>query len=312
MANDRWCDSRPNGRLAGFLYGGYPLFLYGNGETAVPSGVFNDLTGRRFGRLVVIGRSNIRAASHSAWECRCDCGSLTFTDGGKLTNGQKMSCGCLRAEARQARLSSRVAQHQRQQIEAAAAEQGLPLGLCCITGCGRIERSVGFCAHHYDIWNRFGHPLAGTLLSRRSMVATGRSKEIKAYSAMRTRCYNPKARSYSGYGGRGITVCPRWLDSFENFLADMGSAPAGTSLERGDVNGNYEPSNCRWATSSEQMRNTRATRLTADLVVAMRMLQREEGMSVAQIARDLGVSYGAVYAAVNGISWKDVEVAGRG
>jgi hypothetical protein len=70
------------------------------------------------------------------------------------------------------------------------------------------------------------------------------------------RCNNPKATNYKYYGGRGITVCDRW-HSFINFLADMGERPAGMTLDRIDVNGKYEPSNCRWTTSSEQQQNKR-------------------------------------------------------
>lgn len=91
------------------------------------------------------------------------------------------------------------------------------------------------------------------------------SRTYKTWAGMIQRCTNPRKRYYEHYGGRGILVCDRWRNDFESFRADMGECPEGLSLDRIDVNGNYEPSNCRWATRAEQMNNTRTvTRLTVD------------------------------------------------
>jgi hypothetical protein len=81
-----------------------------------------------------------------------------------------------------------------------------------------------------------------------------------SWRAMIARCCNPNHEHYASYGGRGIVVCDRWRD-FENFLSDMGERLIGTTLDRIDNDGNYEPGNCRWATAKQQRNNRRKRRV---------------------------------------------------
>lgn len=110
----------------------------------------------------------------------------------------------------------------------------------------------------------------------------GQSKTLvyKVWTSMRDRCNNPLARDYKYYGARGISVCTRWED-FSTFAADMGERPAGMTIERRNNSADYKPSNCYWATVTEQRRNTRHNRpLTA----------KGKTRLLADWARDLGVS----------------------
>lgn len=126
---------------------------------------------------------------------------------------------------------------------------------CKDTGCSKDYTKRGYCENHYRRLLYHG------VLSPTRLPPTGRSSHslYTTHKMMKQRCYNPKEKKYKNYGGRGIKVCDRWLgkEGFNNFIADMGERPEGLTLDRINNNGDYEPSNCRWATYSEQSINTR-------------------------------------------------------
>lgn len=135
--------------------------------------------------------------------------------------------------------------------------------------------------------------------ARRGNVTHGMSKTptYKTWKDMRKRCNNPNNTEYGSYGGRGISICKKW-DSFTAFLQDMGEKPSGTSIDRIDVNGNYEPSNCRWATQEEQSNNTRRTiRVTID----------GETKSLKQWSEVYGMDYKLVNSRVSVLGWSPVD-----
>jgi len=136
---------------------------------------------------------------------------------------------------------------------------------CKIEGCnglgsrkknGTIVYSKGYCVKHYSRLKINGDPLIVKLI-----IGEERKNNplYSVHTNMKDRCYNKNQKQYKNYGERGITVCNQWMGSngFPQFLKDMGDRPNGYSLERIKVNGNYEPSNCKWANAHEQQANRR-------------------------------------------------------
>jgi hypothetical protein len=134
--------------------------------------------------------------------------------------------------------------------------------------------------------------------------------EYRTWANLIDRCTNPCSKSYDRYGGRGIRVCDRWRASFEAFLADVGPRPSAKhSIDRyPDNDGHYEPGNVRWATRTEQQRNTSRARLSASQVAEIKraILSGERDSA---IARRYGVGQGSVLSIRRGRSWRDVEPA---
>lgn len=151
-----------------------------------------DLSGKRFGRWVVLCYSHKSPTDQAYWSCVCDCGTKRSVKSASLVSGASSSCGCYHKE--------RVTIH-----------------------------------------------------------GMTRTRTFKSWDSMKQRCTNPKSPDYHKYGGRGIKICDRWLHNFDNFIEDMGERPKGRTLDRIDNNKNYEKSNCRWATSDEQLSNRRNT-----------------------------------------------------
>jgi hypothetical protein len=137
----------------------------------------------------------------------------------------------------------------------------------------------------------YGNPADCTGIAQASPPS--QRKEYTAWNDMIRRCERPTNKRYPDYGGRGISVCERWRGSFAAFLEDMGRSPSPKhSIDRINVNGHYEPDNCRWATATEQVRNTRPRKDNASGVTGAHWSERHRKWRVRIAVNRVQISLG--------------------
>lgn len=176
--------------------------------------------------------------------------------------------------------------------------------ICSIYGCDKYSIARSWCSKHYERWKRHGSAEVEVRKSTLSKHKNLKSMpEYQAWYDMVYRCTNPKNKRFKDYGGRGITICKRWINSFDKFYDDMGKRPSnGHSLDRIDNNGNYEPDNCRWATREQQY----ASRRPRNNI--QKYLYNDRYMSISEIAKYLGItSNGLMYRIKTGNMYLDKE-----
>lgn len=171
--------------------------------------------------------------------------------------------------------------------EVCPTDTGLRTGNTRSCGCLKREQNSASARAKFT---RHGHARPGSV-----------SPTWTSWNAMRERCTRREHHAWGRYGGRGITVCDRWLHSFENFLADMGERPVGTSLDRIDPNWNYEPGNCRWAGRAVQGRNRRNVN---------RLRVGDQELTIAEWAERIGIARDTLAARVAS-GWSPEDVVGR-
>lgn len=171
---------------------------------------------------------------------------------------------------------------------------------CISAGHSLVSGRAASCGcYALEVQSRTGKLQAG----RFRLDARYRTGIYGLWNTMIQRCHNPRASGFSKYGMLGVRVCDRWRESFDAFFADMGPRPSPQhSIDRIDPNGHYEPSNCRWATRSEQARNKRRSKLRPADVDEIRRL-RATGVPLRDLALRFGVSVSMISLVARGRTW---------
>lgn len=209
-----------------------------------------DLTGKKFGKLTPLRRDG-KSGRSVTWLCLCECGNEKIVRGSNLTAKIKpvSSCGCaLGYEDLTGRRFGCWSVLERRGNDASRSARWL-----CRCDCGE-ETLVSSDALRHGKSGSCGCVV-------RTQSGDSGSPEYAAWNAAIHRCHNPQTGNYADYGGRGISVCDAWRESYAAFLSHIGRRPSSRhSLDRIDNDGHYEPGNVRWATKKQQLGNRRNSR----------------------------------------------------
>ena len=259
-----------------------------------------DLTGRKFGKLTVIGYDRTNRNGDSYWLCKCDCGNpkIVSVIRTSLTSSSTKSCGCIAHEPENL-LGNRYGSLT--VIEYTGRDQEFKARWKCLCDCG-TELIV-------DVWNlKSGHTKSCGCLGRNRLGDINRTHGhsqtgesiYPVWKSMKARCNNPNNQAYHNYGGRGITVCKEWDEDFQAFYGwsmKNGYDPDLT-IDRVDNDKGYYPENCRWATRLEQANNKRSCKY---------ITYNDETRTIAEWSRIFNVNYSAFMSRVKRGDMRDFE-----
>lgn len=225
---------------------------------------FDDYVGKKFAMLTVLNFQPYATGQQRKVLCQCECGKVKEIRWDSVKSGAIRSCGCLISKVRIGVKKPKTAS------DLAGKKFGR------LTGIKQeyMERGAWYWSFLCDCGN--------TVIRKGSLVKCGNtsscgcaknnsharthgmssSPEYQSWCSMKDRCLNPNNKRYFDYGGRGITVCDRWIEGFDNFFADMGERPEPKhkySIERIDNSLGYSPENCKWSSVEEQAMNKRNT-----------------------------------------------------
>ena len=252
-----------------------------------------DLTGQRFGKLVVQEKTNKRSASGCVfWKCLCDCGKKCLADTTSLKKSVKTSCGCLRnPDLVNKRFGMLL-------VIKKAPNKGKKRAWVCKCDCGNETTTVTS-----NLLRKITRS-CGCLRIKHNGVGT---KIYGIWRGINNRCKNKNTSHWKYYGARGIKVCEEWENSFEAFRewALSSGYRSGLQIDRRESDGDYCPENCRWVTSKVNVRNRRTIKLNKKKVVEIKKLILK-GSDLNEIAKVYGIHHATVWDIANRRTWKDV------
>lgn len=256
--------------------------------------------GDKFGRLEVVEYAGRNHRNRKTWLCQCDCGNKKVITQDDLKSGKTNSCGCLKKEIMSKKSFKDLTGKQFGEwtvLELCGKNKYMERLWKCKCSCGAIaevtsrsliggySKSCRNCAYKKNGENQKKHGMS-------------RSRVYKIYNGMLNRCYNKNNYTFEHYGGRGITVCDEWMGEygFKNFYEwslENGYEPTLT-IDRIDVNGNYEPNNCRWADAKTQANNKRNN---------INITYNGKSQTLAQWSKELEINFYTLYARIEKRNW---------
>jgi hypothetical protein len=258
-----------------------------------------DMTGQKFGRLIVLRREP--GLEPARWLCRCDCGREKVVRGMLLRLGKTTSCGCFRREQVRRKDMAGLKFGRLTALDFAGINQHAHATWHCRCDCGQ-EVTVDGNSLRTGNTKSCGCFDRDRASERATRHGRARTREYRIWTAMIQRCYNEDHVSYRNYGARNVIVCEAWREDFAAFFRDMGHCPQGMSIDRKDPQGPYSPENCHWATHKEQNENRRHT---------VRLTHNDETRTLSEWATVTGLASRTIYMRIFRRGWPVDEALTR-
>lgn len=269
-----------------------------------------DLTGKKFGRLIVLNISKEKKDNRITWKCKCECGNIKNVIGKALRNGTIKSCGCYSKEIIKNNAKKRfidITGQKFNRLTVLNRSHNNKFNFImweCLCDCGNkcFAKAYELKTEQIKSCGCLNNELRSKRVKTHDLSKTSL---YRVWKSIKTRCLCKSNKNYKRYGGRGIIICNEWLNNPMKFIewAKNNGYKKGLTIDRKNNNGNYKPSNCRFVSIKENNRNTSNCKVNYEIVIKIKEIASLNKYKQSEIGDMFGITQQTVSKIINNKTW---------